>query len=1010
MSKTITITGKVVYKDKSPVKGAKIKIWETDSLQKNNPDDLIVNDTTDDKGNFRGSGKWKDSTIEIGTYRYEVSLNGKLKKGGNITNPHNFFEELKTGWLSPKEEKEEIEKASVTITGNVLFDDRSPISGAIVKIWETDNFKSNNADDLIVNDTSDKNGYFSGTGIAKDTKLEITPTYRYEVKYKGQVKTGGNITNPHSFFRELKTPFLSPIQEKAAAENAKVTIAGRVLFDDKSPISGAKIKIWETDNFKKNNADDLIVNDTTDQEGSFIGTGIAKDTKLEIQATYRYEVTYKGQEKTGGNIMNPHSFFKELRTPFLSPAQEKEQAQKEMITISGKVVYKDKTPIKGARVQIWETDNFSKNNPDDLIVDDITNAKGEYSGSGRGKDVKLEIAQTFRYRISIPGTDLVEESKLTELPKSHLNVIKTSWSSTRVWKNWLNDFATTTQDDHYFFPKNRKELEGILQTAVEDNLRVKVVGSGHSHSRAAQPMQNNLIIDMKFLSGSLDLYDWKKPDNKISLLNEKTHKLVRVKAGTQLRTLNRKILAPKKLGLINQGTFDGQTVAGAINTNTHGNGISLPGFADMVRSVEMYVIKPQSKGTHKVECWVIEPKNGISDPLKFKKVAENKFLIQNDEVFHSVVCGYGLFGAAFSYTLEVRDTYWLEEAYEYKTWKQVEKMLENTKSGIPVFLTQHDQVKLYVHTAQGIKDGSLHDEVHCKLETLDEVPVIDKPDAWDNHLKVHKLWPPMRSRTFAWVGTLVSGTFFKIKGPKKDGKPSLATVSALTHGFFKAQKGNHFYGQNNNKKWPDASVYYRAIRRNRDNSLEYDPTLKNNKIDNTRFSGDPETSDFAITTEICVPVADTARALKKTIRFLSKAGVNFVTPTGIRFTKESPHYLAPAYEIASTFIEISGWLPNNREKAWGEFFDEYNAALSKLVDHLREELDLVRFHMGKFNTYTYVSLRSDFPKFDTWAKYYHLFNASGLFDCPNSTRWKLNEFGAKPSLNEAGIQMDALKS
>ena len=202
MGKTINISGKVVYKDGTPVSGAKIKIWDIDTSP-GNKDDLIVNDKTDSKGKFSGSGKWNDAFGDIGLYRYEVTHDGKTKKGSNITNPRKFFKELNTKWLSPEQQK-------ITIEGTLLYKNGDPVKNAAIKIWEMDNFQSNNPDDLIVNDTTDSIGKFSGSGPGKDSGG--VQTFRYEVihpktgeklerknKTKADLKPAGDLTNKLKF-------------------------------------------------------------------------------------------------------------------------------------------------------------------------------------------------------------------------------------------------------------------------------------------------------------------------------------------------------------------------------------------------------------------------------------------------------------------------------------------------------------------------------------------------------------------------------------------------------------------------------------------------------------------------------------------------------------------------------------------------------------------------------------------------------------------------------------------
>lgn len=780
-----------------------------------------------------------------------------------------------------------------------------------------------------------------------------------------------------------------------------ITISGKVVYKDGTPIAGAQIKIWETDALQKNNRDDLIVNDTTGANGRFSGSGRWKDSGLIDKGTYRYEITYKGQVKTGGNILNPHQFFKEVNTRWLSPAQKQAETEKESITLSGRVVYQDGTPIEGAQIKIWETDALQQNNRDDLIVNDTTDANGRFFGSGRWKDSGLIDKGTYRYEITYK--DQVKTGGNILNPHGFFAEVRTDWSSTVVWSNWLESHETEIPQQGYTHPGSRSDLEAVFERAVRENLKIKVVGSGHSHSKVAQPSAGNILIDLGQLSGSLPAYPWLKPRSQWQLQHPQ-HQLVRVKSGTTIRSLYREILAPERLGLINMGSFDGQTVAGAINTNTHGTGITLPGFADMVRSVEMYVIKPVSPRHHVVECWVIEPTDGISDPKQFKQAAPGKFLVQNDDVFYSAVCGYGLFGVAYSYTLEVRDLYWLQEDSRSTDWQGLKRQLSSQTGGVPDFLNNFHQVKLYVHTAQCLGKGGLEDDTPCRIDTWTEKPLVLKPDGWDDAEEIHPIWPPMRPRGFQSLGTLLSGATFDVNGVFNNGKPSPATISTLTHGFFNAVKGHSFL------RGYSASAYYRAIRRSRDNTLKADPALKHNKIDNTEAKGPSEASDFATSVEICVPVGATREAIKKSMDYLTRTGVNFLTPTGVRFTRRSNHYLSPAFDQDCAFIEIAGWLPDNRRNQWPKFKQLYNQAFGDLIRYLRQEIPGVRFHLGKFNIDAVSTFRADYPKFDRWLAHYHLFNASGLFDCPNSKKWQLDQVDSGLSMAEAARRLERLKS
>lgn len=653
--------------------------------------------------------------------------------------------------------------------------------------------------------------------------------------------------------------------------------------------------------------------------------------------------------------------------------------------ISGIIVSKAGTPIVGAKIKIWRKIINQQGKPKFIIVNTITDSNGAFKGEAL-KHNNVHLNATYSYRVEY-GTFIKEGHNV--LNKVFFKTLNTKWKENYIWKNWLGDLETSIPFQNSKTPSTSKELIEILEDALAKNMTVKFVGSGHSHSKVAQPSKTkSILLNPINLSGKLTNYSWLK--NNIELSNSK-HQLVRVKAGTTIRTLNREILAPEKLGLINMGPFDGQTISGVINTNTHGSGISMGGFSDMVQSVEMIVVN--STGVDdKVEHWIIEPTNGISDKNKFQEA--DKFLIQNDDVFFSVVCGYGLFGIVYSYTLEVRDLYWLSENNEHYTWKEVKEEFQNTVDGIPKFIKNNHQSKIYLNTAECIKEGELSDGINCRIDTWNEKPYRVKPKNWEkNDLAIHKIWPPMRPRTANKIFQDLNGLGFDIDGVKNDGVPSKFVINLVNKEFFKKPNKNSFLREYN------SSVYYRAIRRTRDDTLKYSHDLKDNEFDNTISTAEPIALDNAVTIEICVPLQSTIDAIEKTMNFISQElDINFIIPTGVRFTKKSKHNLSPTYNRDSAFIEISGWLPSSREKKHKEFIVMYDHALDALEKYLSKEINGVRFHKGKFNTYNVKKFKKHYPKFDVWLSTYKTFNASGVFSCPNSKKWGIDIDTTEPLL------------
>jgi hypothetical protein len=209
---------------------------------------------------------------------------------------------------------------------------------------------------------------------------------------------------------------------------------------------------------------------------------------------------------------------------------------------------------------------------------------------------------------------------------------------------------------------------------------VKAAGSGHSYSDVATTP--DLFIDTHGLcrvassdspiTGQLSpsvvrgpLTLALGPISWSSYAPEQNHALIELEAGITIRALNAALEA-RNLGLCNMGGYDGQTIVGAISTSTHGSGIGLGPFPDMVRSLVLATtgtwngktISGASSGSG-VNYYRIEPKDGITDPAKYSDA--QIALIQDDDCFNAAICSMGCFGVIYSVVLEVMQMYWLSE-------------------------------------------------------------------------------------------------------------------------------------------------------------------------------------------------------------------------------------------------------------------------------------------------------------------------------------------------------------
>jgi len=214
-------------------------------------------------------------------------------------------------------------------------------------------------------------------------------------------------------------------------------------------------------------------------------------------------------------------------------------------------------------------------------------------------------------------------------------------------------------------PQTLQELKDLVRRAAAKGAHVRAVGSGHSFSDIYRT--DGILVDTHRLDRVLPLDALRLRD---SLADhdgnpvERRH-LFQIEAGMRIQKLNEE-LDRRDLGVLNMGSYDGQTFAGAASTSTHGTGIGLPPIPDMILSLVLV--------TARGEALRIEPTNGISDARAWREDGIER-LIQDDDTFYSVTVSMGCMGILYSAVIQVRDAYWLEERKERMDWDDLRERL-----------------------------------------------------------------------------------------------------------------------------------------------------------------------------------------------------------------------------------------------------------------------------------------------------------------------------------------------
>jgi len=302
----------------------------------------------------------------------------------------------------------------------------------------------------------------------------------------------------------------------------------------------------------------------------------------------------------------------------------------------------------------------------------------------------------------------------------------------QTWKNQLAN--QVVQPLFVFYPRSlndptdNQSLTAILERALSTGSLVKAAGSGHSYSDVATTP--DFFINTHGLNRAADpvnpIAGQLKPDELRSTLPlalspinwsnydpEKNRALFETEAGITIRNLN-KSLESRNLGLMNMGGYDGQTIIGATSTSTHGSGITLGPFPDMVRSLVLATTGTWDGKTFGgkdpqtgVALYRIEPADGITDPKKYSDPVIQ--LIQDDGCFRAVICSMGCFGVIYSVVFEVMQMYWLEENRTLTTLRDViERLRPNPQNPdhLPDALINIRNFEVIVHPYP-MKDGDV---------------------------------------------------------------------------------------------------------------------------------------------------------------------------------------------------------------------------------------------------------------------------------------------------------------
>jgi hypothetical protein len=195
-----------------------------------------------------------------------------------------------------------------------------------------------------------------------------------------------------------------------------------------------------------------------------------------------------------------------------------------------------------------------------------------------------------------------------------------------------------------------REIQALIRTADQEDVSLRAHGGTWSFSPIAatdgillntQPLNYRFTIDPAMYAAPLPAGE----------------SLVFVQCGMAVSELNR-FLGRNRCALQTCGASNGQTIAGAVSTGTHGAALRFGAMQDYVRALHL-VISPDES------IWLQPSTPVMTDALPLKLGAR---VVSDDRLFHAALVSFGSFGIIHGVLLNVTSTYFLQ------CWRESSKL------------------------------------------------------------------------------------------------------------------------------------------------------------------------------------------------------------------------------------------------------------------------------------------------------------------------------------------------
>jgi len=245
----------------------------------------------------------------------------------------------------------------------------------------------------------------------------------------------------------------------------------------------------------------------------------------------------------------------------------------------------------------------------------------------------------------------------------------------KTWKNWhesVKQKATRLTSVWNLEPNTPSYssynvmtafLQSLIAEAEGEGLGLRAVGGTWSFTPVAATdgvMLDTQPLNYRFWPKDPDLHaDWQG----------RAASLVFAQCGMSISELNTDLRARGK-SLRTAGASNGQTIAGAIGTGTHGSAIDQGALHDSV--VGLHLITGSNR-----QVWLERATRPVASAAFVQTLGAQ--LVQDDDLFDATVVSFGSFGLVHGVMLEVEDLFWLQSyrsqyADTPATWAAIEQL------------------------------------------------------------------------------------------------------------------------------------------------------------------------------------------------------------------------------------------------------------------------------------------------------------------------------------------------